>query len=392
MPRPALTRRTLLTTLGAGVAGGLALAWQARGDRAPEPGANRPIQVHGGTEFGGARSSALRVWTERPRVRSRGLTATYVNAGESSDIQLAGIQNLLNRAPEYADLLIVDAEHLPGLVAAGQVVPFADLDRTWLVEDLGCIGRIADRCVVGDEVCALPLNTDFPLLAFNTARFGDPGVLDTLRTLTGAEFWTTALDLVTRANGPAGTRRILLQTGPYEGFTACLTELVAAFGTLDPIKRIFPRGTFDLGGGTEKTTFDALEEDRAVAARLWPSQCRDLTRHLPAAEAGAAIYEFVPIPGGVLGGQVIAVGKRSPLADSARELAVHLAGAASQWQLNYNAGYVPTIAEMYADEQLRTELYGIDDGHLDACTLRPQRADYEDWSSRFREETRNRLS
>jgi len=392
--------RNALGVAGVGaVAGSFALAWKLFDERDDKPLPQRAIQVHGGKQFADARTNTLRVWMARPRVRTRSLTAEYKDVGDTSSAQIAGVQNLLVNEPESADLLILDPEYLPGLVDAGQVAEYPDHDRDWLVNDLGCFVNVADRCLHKDKMYAVPLNTDFPLLAIDTSRVTDARALDRLADLSGVEFWKSALELVRKATGAEKSKRLLLQTGQYEGFTACLTELIAAFGsdtqldrTLNLIKTTFPEGTFEAdGAGDENAALTALQNREAVAARLWPSYCRELTGLGSGSEADAATYAFVPIPKGALGGQVIAVGKRSTLAEESLELATHLAQAASQWQLNLGGGYVPTIAELYADSQLRDVLYGVREEHIGACTLRPKHVDYQQWSNGFREDARRRL-
>jgi ABC-type glycerol-3-phosphate transport system substrate-binding protein len=404
--RETLNRRIFLSLAVAGAGGlGLPRAWNALvgGDEDDDPGRSagqRPIQVYGGTDNNRSRKRILQVWGGRPRVHAQELTAEYRPIGDRSTDQIDHIRNLLAADPASADLLVVDAEYLPGLVAAGQVAEFPERNRDWLLNDLGCVGSVADRCVERDKVYAVPLNTDVPMLVFDDSRVTDQKALAGLGRRRGSDFWIAALAL--------SQNRLLLQNGEYEGFTACLIELIAAFGKggqpgtlpgedalkgiLDQIKQHFPAVLFDPDGtGDEEATFNAFQDGRAVAARMWPSQCHNLTRRVPGREAGAASYTVVPIPGGVLGGQVIAVGKHSAMRRESWDLAVYLAGAASQLQLNYNGGYVPTIGELYLDDQLRNDLYGIDDKQIDASTRRPVRTDYLQWSDKFREETRNYL-
>lgn len=407
------SRRLVLTLFTAGAAATVVplAADRLRRDRnqpGRAAGKQRPIQVYGGSDSNGARVTTLKVWAARPR--TKGLTATYQGVGERSTDQYTEIQNLLAAAPETTDLLVVDAEYLPGLVAAGQVAEFSGRGRGWLVDELGCIGNVARRCEQQGKLYAVPLNTDLPMLAFDTSRIAraDQPRLRTLGQLRGSDFWLAALELARNSSGPPESRRLLLQNGEYEGFSACLTELIAAFGTggppgavpdgtvprtvLDRIREHFLASSFRLAGrGDEEATFNALQDQQVVAARLWPSQCRSLAQDVPKQEAGAPNYTFVPIPGGVLGGQVVAVGRRSTMREQSQELAEYLAAAASQLRLNYNGGYVPTLAELYVDDQLRRELYDVGAEQIEGCVLRPSRPDYADWSDDFREKTRSYL-
>ncbi len=409
------SRRHVLAALGLGAVGvagvGAAVALDdedSGGGSRGSAGEPRTIEVYGGADSDDARAAVLQVWARKPRVAERGLSASYNAVASRSSDQFAKMLNLLREDPGAADLLVVDAEYLPALIEAGQIEPFPDRGRDWLLGDLGCVANVADRCLWEDELYAVPLNTDVPMLAFDDSRIADrdrPALRD-LGQRQGAEFWTTALQLAQRSTGEQPTRRLLLQNGEYEGFTACLTELVAAFGPpggafpagaeldarLAEIAGVFGRDPFELAGdGDEDATLTALQKREAVAARLWPSQCHSLTAATPGRESGAPTYTFVPIPGGVLGGQVIAAGRQSPVREQAQELAVHLAEAASQVQLHYNGGYVPTLAELYGDEKLRDALYGVGAEQIGRCVRRPVRTDYLTWSDEFRERARTVL-
>jgi multiple sugar transport system substrate-binding protein len=130
-----------------------------------------------------------------------------------------------------------------------------------------------------------------------------------------------------------------------------------------------------------------VERHETVFARLWPAQCHTLTTGDLTDESTAAQFAVIPIPGGVLGGQVLAVTKTSPDRRQSQDLANYLSQPLSQLQLFHDGGYVPTLRQLHADRQVVTELKGLG-GHLGQATVRPALAHYTGWSRQFRSSVR----
>jgi ABC-type glycerol-3-phosphate transport system substrate-binding protein len=220
------------------------------------------------------------------------------------------------------------------------------------------------------------------------AKVGDP-----------REFWTQALAIA--AGSAAPSRTIGFQTGDYEGLTVCLVELITAFGgdvgadpaltrpenrdALYDLRKALPEDTFRApltGSGDEAATVEAVQQNQVAVARLWPAQCHGLTTGPPPDEDRPSEYVIVPVPGGVLGGQVAVISAETANHGAAQELAGFLAQALSQLQLFTAAGYVPTLSPVHAVTSVGAELRSMG-SQLDRAALRPSLRDYTAWSTQF---------
>jgi ABC-type glycerol-3-phosphate transport system substrate-binding protein len=191
--------------------------------------------------------------------------------------------------------------------------------------------------------------------------------------------------------------------------TVCLVELICAFGgdvssdpaltssrnrrALNELRTVFPKETFlppANGKGDEDATVEAVQRNAVAVARLWPAQCHGLTSGPPADEARASEYLIVPVPGGVLGGQVAAIAAESPNGGAAEEAAGFLAQPMSQLQLFSAAGYVPTLAQVHAVTSVQDELRSLGE-QLDRAALRPSLRAYTTWSAQFTSTVRSYL-
>lgn len=417
-------RRTLLFGLAAGALGGAGaefavhdlhpVGWIA--DRLNQQ--EGVVRMHGGDDSNQARANTLAVWNVTPATARAGRAAHYSSVGSSSNDQVDIVRNKLAAPYPETDLVVIDPEYLPGLVDDHLVAGLPDGDglvRT--LEDEGCFDSLVARCRTEDDphapLHALPLNADAPLLVIDLtlfpqmARTGMVGELQKLRNAgRPADFWLRVQTYVKTVIGPPVSRRILVQTGPYEGMTVSLVELLNAFGAdlmadptlrtaagrraLDTVRRQFPPAMFSLpaeGAGDETATLTAVRAHRAAFARLWPSQWLELVVGTAAEEGGAASYAAVPIPRGVLGGQVVAVARNSHARNAATDLATFLARGQSQSQLFHVGGYVPTLSPFFADSGVRAQLPGLASA-LNSAVQRPYIRRYGAWSTAFREQVR----
>ncbi len=369
---------------------------------------NRNVYVYGGDDINGARENALTVWARTPSTLDAGLTASYQEIGNTSTDQFAVVRTLLARG--LSDLIVIDPQYLPELVAKKQVRRFDDVSTDSLAE-LGCYRGLVSQCTVDGPLYAVPLNADAPMLVINQALLRGSWKARALELATVTdpkEFWTSASAIATNTTGNVA-RTVLLQTGQYEGMTVCLSELIGAFGgdvgsdpalttsrnrdALYDLRQAIPRGTFQVpanGRGDEDATVAAMQANTAAVARLWPAQCHKLTAGPPPDEARASEYLLIPVPGGVLGGQVIAMAAQSRNSGAAEEVAGFLAQPLSQLQLFSAAGYVPTLAPVHAVTSVHQELRDLG-RHLQRATLRPALRDYTTWSARFSTVVRNYL-
>ncbi|GLY13368.1 extracellular solute-binding protein [Kineosporia rhizophila] len=378
------------------------------------------VLVHGGDDSNEARDNTLAVWSATPRAGRVGRVAHYFPVGSSSDDQAGIVRNKLSAAEPETDLVVIDPEHLPGLVEDRLVQALPDAPAlTDMLRDEGCFAPLVARCRVGQgsraPLYALPLNADAPLLVIDLTLFPPKerrSVVDRLvrleQTAQAAEFWLTAQRFADASVGPMETRRILLQAGPYEGLTVSLVELIHAFGgdvradptlatpagraALNQLKQRFPtEQMFALPTGNdegdENGTLVAVQEHRAAFARLWPSQYRQLLTETVAEESGGRAYAAVRIPGGVLGGQVVALAHNATAPRAALEVATFLARGQGQSQLFHVGGYVPTLGPVFFENTVKAQLEGMP-AALGTAVSRPSIRRYAPWSSAFREQVR----
>jgi ABC-type glycerol-3-phosphate transport system substrate-binding protein len=410
-----LSRRKLLVgaffgTVIGGTVGAEGLHWASGQEHHSAGRPGQSLQVYGGQDSNQARQNALQVWKVTPSTEKADLQFRYHDVGASSTDQFTSVENLLAKDPQSADLIIVDPEYLPELVSRHQIKAFERASSTSL-RDLGCFPGIVDRCEVGRKLYSVPLNADAPMLVVDVSLLADAD-RRALTSLTEqpdpATFWSTAASMAKRSVGRPETRKILLQTGNYEGMTVCLVELIRAFGgnvsadptltdvrnrsALQALRTTFGSQTFTLPAdkGDEAATLSAVQHHQTAFARLWPAQCHDLTTGSVSDEANTVQYQTIPVPGGVLGGQVLAVGGWSTNSQESAQLANYLSQPLSQLQLFHDGGYVPTLRQIHADRQVVSELKGLGD-RLGSATVRPSLANYTGWSQQFRTSVRSYL-
>jgi ABC-type glycerol-3-phosphate transport system substrate-binding protein len=368
----------------------------------------RNVAAYGGNDINGARENALKVWARTPSTMKAGLQASYQELGASSTEQIGNVRNVL--AAGASDLIVIDPQYLPELVAKKQLRRF-DSVSTDSLADLGCFPGLVRQCTVDGPLYALPLNADAPMLVINRALLGTEareraGVLATV--VDPRAFWSEA-SAIAEIDNAATARTVLLQTGDYEGMTVCLVELICAFGgdvasdpalrttrnqdALADLRKAIPSRTFELpanGKGDEDATVAALQQNTVAVARLWPAQCHGLTAGPPADETKASDFLIIPVPGGVLGGQVTALTAESSNSGAAEEAARFLAQPLSQLQLFTAAGYVPTLAPVHVVTSVQDELRDLG-AQLDRAKLRPSLRAYTTWSTQFSLAVRNYL-
>jgi ABC-type glycerol-3-phosphate transport system substrate-binding protein len=437
MSRRSVVRGMFLTgVLPVGVGAVSVLAAQAVDDRLSGGSgvtSRTSVFVYGGDDSNDARTNALQIWMAMPDIHKAGVKAKYTPVGATSTDQITALQNLLQNSQGSSGgevLVVVDPEYLPGLVDMNLVRPLSGDLTGKTLRGLGCFPGIIDRCTVTErggqegkpakdqkdqKLYAAPLNADAPMLVVNPSLLAaaDVAALPKLKgTSNPVEFWALAQAMAARGRGAPSTRRIMIQAGDYEGMTVSLVELIAAFGgridndptlqkeetrnALQKVKSAFPPALFALPAddGDEDATSAAVQGNQVAFARLWPAQCHKLTTGVSRHESGASQYEVIPIPRGVLGGQVLALSAGSKDSKTATVLTQHLAQPLSQLQLFHGGGYVPTLRPIHVDAQVNAELKGLgqpaggDPSYLDRAALRPSLRKYFSWSQQFRTSVR----
>jgi hypothetical protein len=387
------------------------------------PGSNATVRVHGGDYTNDARQNVFDVWQEIPGISQAGRTVSYRDLGSSSTEQFGTARNLL--AGGNTDLLILDPEYLSYLVnnptIDDDVSQIADLSAVRTensLAELGCFTKLLKRCKVKpadgpEQLYAFPLNADAPMLVADRSLF-TARALSELETLKGQtdpqKFWTAAAGLAQNSSGPPESRKILFQTGDYEGLTVCLVELISAFHggfttradltmtsgrneqALTDVKRFFAEWlSLSEGSGDAAAALAAAQQHRAAFVRLWPSQTRNLNAQSGRSEAAGDAYLRIPIPRGVLGGQVLAMSASAAGRGAVQALAIYLSEQSSQLQLATVGGYVPTLSQMYKILSIQTALAGVSPTQLSQAVVRPSLPNYVGWSQELRTSVRNVL-
>ena len=407
-PVAAPSRRSLLLglmigTVGGTTAGTAALHWSSR-RTGVKPGES--IRMSGGTDEFSARANALDVWQATPDIAQARLRARYSDLGALSGDQYNAMENLLIPHRGTIDLVVIDPEYLPAMVSKNQVIRL-DHTSAAALRGQGCFDSLVDRCQVDGELSAVPLNADVPVLVVDTSLLaaGDRNLVTALaKQTTAKDFWLAAYRLSQRSTGGPGTKRLLIQSGNNESLTVCLVELIHAFngnvGTnpdlssaanhqaLHNLRAAFPPAFFAASPDTEQepATKATMAAHGAVVGRLWPAFTRDLTagQVTSSAEYAGNRYQLIPIPGGVLGGQVLAVAADSHSKAGAQKLATYLSQPLSQLQLFSAGNYVPTLKQIHDVAYVRAGLSGVKD-HIDTAVRRPSLPGYFDWSAQFRQ-------
>lgn len=421
-PQPARRtpdRRDLLmgllgTVIGAAGGTGVTIAVTDH-DRTAIPVDPQTVRVLGGddTSFGRARTQALETWPRCEQGDWRRAEARYESSGATSAAQFKNSQPKLVNGD--CDVVVTDPQYLPAL--ADHLSPLRringhDLD-VWRI-----IPSLTRQCHHEGSLYAVPLNADVPLLVANMSvvKASDWKELEGLAHPTdlanhrerAQPFWKKALEIA-RPAGHGSPASLLLETGPGEGSTACLVELLTAFGydVENPSHRDDPKRPDPLGetisalheqfardGGPLAVNSTASVQEGEVAdrftaphariamARLWPASFLTLQAQGKGTEEG---FAFLPIPGGTLGGQVCAVSKRTDHPDAAEEVIAYLTTQAAQLTLYDLGSYLPARGDLYALPQIGKQLPGIDAAVTNACR-RPPVPDYDSWSQAFQQQ------
>ncbi|MDQ1294691.1 MAG: multiple sugar transport system substrate-binding protein [Actinomycetota bacterium] len=423
-PQIGATRRVLLAGAVSGAAGAMCTTafrtFSGRNESASEHSVISPftgladhvaLHIVGGSDIDSvtAHENVLKIWQETPGVPDQ-IDTNFEGLGGDSNAQLESVLPKL-KGPESPDLIIVDPEYLPLLASQRLITPFTNTDRGTLINS-GCFNRIIERCYFDHKLHAIPIHADAPVLAINKSYLKKEhrAAVKQLRSQASPNnFWLKVFEMASSTEFPP-ENKIKFETSDYEGLTTCLIELIFAFGgvvhedtTLKEEKTRQAIGSlrkslknYDLGqafqnpaigmSGTasckEEDVMRALENDETAFARLWPAHRTDLTKNLDQ-------IEWIPIPGGTLGGQVMALSKRSKEPRLSEELARYLCSPLSQLALLYHGGYVPSLKQLHSDKKM-ADFDSLKEA-MEVGALRPQTSRYNEWSRDFRSSVRNYL-
>lgn len=336
---------------------------------APSPDVAGDIVVAGGRDVtgqNGIRQQLIDDWNEREKKADSGYRARLVELPGSADEQRSQLLGALQSGSAAYDVVNLDVTWVPEFAAAGLIRPLSRED----VLDRDHIESVAETARWGDEVYAVPFNSDVGLLYYRRDLLEAAGVQRT--DLSAGLDWGQLEDLIEVIDEHpavgAYQKGWTTQLAPYEGRTVNGVEAFAsaaknfhftdADGHYDADIAQLTAGVAELRRRTESpyTLQDAVHSDeadslsdfadgRTAFLRHWPYAYRTLHQSFTEGQLGVA-----PLPGrAVLGGQNLAVTEGSQRAGKAIELIRYLTGPESERCL-LDAGFAATRTSAYTQD------------------------------------------
>jgi multiple sugar transport system substrate-binding protein len=386
-----VSRRRLLVAGGVGATAGLLglgeLLRRSGADRSPEPG---PLTVMSGRDqsLGGQRQRLVNQWeAEHPDNPVRILEVGGVADAHRSEMVARAQSGRVAWDEDYhVDIYNLDVTWTAEFVEAGYLHEL----RTDGLDLTGFLDQPLRSCRYGDQLWALPFNTDAGLLYYRDDLV--PQARDQLVTgppdspAPGA-LWGGIDTLVATALADPDRPVELVagwagQLADYEGLTVNALELIWANGGdvvrgdwrdpvievgADPVRGalaelarvhqdepaplILPQAVeFD-----EDASREAFRAGQVLFMRHWPVAFRSLTQP-PAGDASSVAGQVAEhtrvrtLPGpSVLGGQNLAIARETPRRDAAQALIEFLTSQSSQTQLFRDGGLPATRTAVYHD-------------------------------------------
>jgi multiple sugar transport system substrate-binding protein len=340
------------------------------------------LVVLAGQDTSDARKTQIESWNDLHDAED-GWTARLVSLPPSADAQRVETVARL-AARDQVDLVVMDVTQTPEFVRAGYLRRMTGMDTSEFLD-----GPL-ETCRYEGKLWALPLNTDAGLvfydqdklrnLALRTSQVTSPVEMEKAIEKESLTDSVRRIASLLRKGDPTGNlvakAAFAGQFADYEGYTVTMLELLRAQ------KARLDEEDFALDGETgaeaTQTVVDALDspralppeasdftEDAATAAfvdgrvvlmRNWPVAYRTLKDE--SSERKQRIDQWVgvaPVKNGVLGGQNIAVTRRSENPEAAKSLAEFLTGELSQQKMFEKGGFAATRESVYSDSSIRKE-------------------------------------
>lgn len=366
-----LARRTLLEAAGgfvaAGFVGGAYLWGSHEPEREWEAVGERPLRILSGRDdtAGGRRRLLIETWN----AWHPGHKAAMIELPGVTDLQYSAIHAALQAEDSSVDVVNLDVPWIAGFAAKDHLQPFEDADTAGFLERPLKAGEIDDR------IYALPFNTDVGMLYYRAGPETDLAS----GTLAAADAesitdWSRLRDTIGRmlAANPDFDGGIAMQLASYDGFTVNVWEYLLANGVeadgddgmidfgarsnaVDQLDELAGDLHHDIGEGTHVILQDALQHNEDESLLAFQAGRTPFLRHWPRAFSTLQSCDLgfevgvVPMPGGVLGGQSLAVSAHSKRQNVSRALVEFLTGATSQQLLFERGGFAATREEPYWD-------------------------------------------
>jgi multiple sugar transport system substrate-binding protein len=353
-----------------------------------DPGPDITLRIGSGSDDSGGRKLLIRQWNETHPES----TAEIIEFGTSTTDQR---EQLRNAARTHAvDIVNLDVIDVPAFAQDGLIEP---IDISEL--PLSYLSKTLETCRWAGREYALPFNSDVGVLyhsaPMSQARpavapvlndfLGDkaPGtVLMQLQPSNSASdeaFVVNVLELVNARDTVLFDERSMPSQQPPDDATRSWNLVFDAIRTSVGAKRIKQRDT-------EQASTDAFNDHEADFLRNWPTEWPELEAFRRREERGDRL-DLLPLPGGVLGGQNLAVVSGGPHRRRALDLIRFLTSAESQKVLAMH-GFVPTHLGAYDKDAGVNRMVPHLDLLRDAVEgswLRPIHPGYRDFSAVIRE-------
>ncbi|WP_033340429.1 extracellular solute-binding protein [Catenuloplanes japonicus] len=350
-----------------------------------DPGPDITLRIGSGSDPSGGRELLIRQWNAMHREAK----AEIIEFGTSTTDQR---ERLRDAARTHAvDIVNLDVIDVPAFAQDG-LIEELDLSTPYLSKAL-------ETCRWNGRQYAVPFNSDVGVL-YRRAPAGQerPGKEPVL------------LDFL----GDASPGSLLMQLQPSnsasdEAFVVNVLELAQAYQRtlfdtngrpaqkppkdgVDSWNLLFTQIRTSVDAGrllqmdTEQASTDAFNEDKADFLRNWPTAWPALEASRREKERGDRL-DVLPLPGGVLGGQNLAVVSGGPHRRQALELITFLTSPESQKVLALH-GFVPTHLGAYDDDvgvsRMVPHLNMLRDA-VEGSRLRPMHPGYRAFSAVIRE-------
>ncbi|HEU5127373.1 MAG TPA: extracellular solute-binding protein [Glycomyces sp.] len=366
-----LNRRHLMLGAGAGAAAGLFGAGYLLGGREPSRDWERskdPLKVYLPRDDTANRQQVLLVDQWNMRYADERFGAEIVELSPIADQAYSVVHAKLQSGASGIDVVGLDVPWIAEFAAEEYIRELEGVDRAGFIDQIFAAG------VVDGRVYALPFHSDVGMLYYRR-EFVDE---DRLRGLRGWGDLREVVDEVLPGTGFEGG--IAMQLDAYEGFTVNVWEYLLAggvdtaedgsvdFGADSRAVELLeqrlpedlypalmgrspdsaPRILYDSLYSDERDSLSAFEAGRTPFLRHWPRVFRSFDPCGADFQVGV-----VPMPGGVLGGQSLAVSAASRRPVVSQALIEFLTGPAAQQLIFERGGYAATRHEPYYDALAR---------------------------------------
>jgi multiple sugar transport system substrate-binding protein len=369
--RRQIARRTVLEAIGGFAATGLVYGAYWLGSHEPERewetvDPKRPLRVLSGRDD--TANAQRRLLIDQWNAWHQDHQAEMIELPGVTDLQYSAVHAALQAEDSAVDVVNLDVPWIAEFAEGKHLEELRDVDET------GFLKRPLDAARIDGGLYALPFNTDVGMLYYR--KSGETDYAGGTLSVTEARHltdWDRLRETIEQilAENPDFDGGIAMQLASYEGFTVNVWEYLLANGVEPDGDGMIDFGArSDAAGVLEELALnlhdevregahiilqDALQHNEDESLLAFQKGRVPFLRHWPRAFAvlQSCDVDFevgvVPMPGGVLGGQSLAVSAHSRRKNVSRALVEFLTGATSQQLLFERGGFAATREEPYFD-------------------------------------------